>query len=197
LACKQKWTSPPLSDQILTTKTGFCLWAALLALSLDLASQVLTAVSPDPHLFFLEILTCRNPGKATSTLTLIVFGTALLISAGFHEVYTTRDALFPRAIFNNFNISMSTVSFFGTIFSDILLVIILIVSLLHNVAFNTGTFYLALYYQVRARVPSSERWDIFPYLRLSMYQSQIFAPELCSFLTPWVHPWRRYLLLGS
>jgi len=67
---------------------------------------------------------------ATSTITLIVIGTALLISAGVHEVRTTREALFPRAIFNNFNI-----------------IILLIVSLLHNVAFNTGTFYLALYYQ--------------------------------------------------
>jgi len=54
----------------------------------------------------------------------------LLISAGVHEVHTSRDALFPRAIFSNFNI-----------------IILLIVSLLHNVAFNTGTFYLALYYQ--------------------------------------------------
>ncbi|KAI9509061.1 MFS general substrate transporter [Russula earlei] len=67
---------------------------------------------------------------ATSTLTLIVVGTGLLISAGVHEVQTTREALFPRAIFNNFNI-----------------IILLAVSLLHNVAFNTGTFYLALYYQ--------------------------------------------------
>jgi len=67
----------------------------------------------DAYLFFLEILQCRNPGKATSTLTLIVLGTALLISAGFHEVYTTRDALFPRAIFSNFNISMSVVPCFS------------------------------------------------------------------------------------
>jgi hypothetical protein len=62
-----------------------------------------------------------------------------------------RDALFPRAIFSNFNISMSTIPSFGAIFPDLLLVILLIVSLLHNVAFNTGTFYLALYYQVQAR----------------------------------------------
>ena len=51
---------------------------------------------------------------------------------------------------------------FGAIFPDLLLVILLIVSLLHNVAFNTGTFYLALYYQVRARISSSERCDIIP-----------------------------------
>lgn len=34
-----------------------------------------------------------------------------------------------------------------------LLVILLAVSFLHNVAFNTGTFYLALYYQVRSTSP--------------------------------------------
>lgn len=67
---------------------------------------------------------------APLTLTLIIGGTGLLISAGVYEVQTTRDALLPQAIFNNFNI-----------------LILLTVSLLHNVAFNAGTFYLALYYQ--------------------------------------------------
>ncbi|KAH9003979.1 amino acid permease ScVBA-like protein [Lactarius hatsudake] len=67
---------------------------------------------------------------APSTLTLIIVGSCFLIAAGVHEVWTTRDALFPHAIFNNFNI-----------------IILLIVSLLHSVAFNTGTFYLALYFQ--------------------------------------------------
>ncbi|KAH9178675.1 amino acid permease ScVBA-like protein [Lactarius sanguifluus] len=70
---------------------------------------------------------------APSTLTLIIVGSLLLIAAGVHEVWTTRDALFPHAIFNNFNI-----------------IILLIVSLLHSVAFNCGTFYLALYFQVRS-----------------------------------------------
>jgi hypothetical protein len=69
---------------------------------------------------------------APLTLTLVIGGTGLLISAGVYEVRTTRDALFPQAIFSNFNI-----------------IILLAVSLLHNVAFNAGTFYLALYYQVR------------------------------------------------
>ncbi|KAI0308250.1 major facilitator superfamily domain-containing protein [Multifurca ochricompacta] len=67
---------------------------------------------------------------AISTLTLIIVGSLMLILAGVHEVRTTRDALFPHAIFNNSNI-----------------IILLIVSLLHNVAFNSGTFYLALYFQ--------------------------------------------------
>jgi len=86
---------------------------------------------------------------------------------------------------------------FGATSLIIPLVILLIVSLLHNVAFNTGTFYLALYYQVRARLLSSDCWDIFPYRRPSTLPSQIFALELCSFLIPWGHPWHRCLLLGS
>lgn len=70
----------------------------------------------------------------------------MLISAGVYEVRTTRDALFPQAIFSNFNISMSTFPLVPSFL--IFLVILLTVSLLHNVAFNAGTFYLALYYQV-------------------------------------------------
>ncbi|KAI0253542.1 hypothetical protein BJV78DRAFT_1152939 [Lactifluus subvellereus] len=67
---------------------------------------------------------------ATSTLSLIVVGSGLLISTGVHEVRTTSDALFPHAMFNSFNI-----------------IILLIVGFLQNVASNSGTFYLALYYQ--------------------------------------------------
>ncbi|SRR6266403_1442850 len=60
------------------------------------------------YLSLLTILQCRYPGTAPLTLTLILGGTGLLISAGVYEVQTTRNALFPKAIFNNFNISMST-----------------------------------------------------------------------------------------
>jgi hypothetical protein len=61
------------------------------------------------HLSLLfTVLKCRYPGTAPLTLTLIIGGAGLLISAGVYEVQTTRDALFPQAIFNNFNISMST-----------------------------------------------------------------------------------------
>ncbi|KAI0003723.1 major facilitator superfamily domain-containing protein [Russula compacta] len=55
---------------------------------------------------------------ATSTLTLVVVGIGLLISAGVHEVQTTRDALFPQAIFKNFNISTSTIPSLCSAFSD-------------------------------------------------------------------------------
>ncbi|KAH9980869.1 major facilitator superfamily domain-containing protein [Lactifluus volemus] len=74
---------------------------------------------------------------APLTLILITMGPSLLISAGVYELWTTRNALFPRAIFNNVNI-----------------IILLIVSFLQNVAFNSGTFYLTLYYQT-VNVPIS------------------------------------------
>lgn len=67
-----------------------------------------------------------NPG----TLILIISGLAILILAGCYEIRTKRDALFPRAAF----VDLSTV-------------IILMVNFLHNLCFNAGTFYLALYFQ--------------------------------------------------
>ncbi|KII93380.1 hypothetical protein PLICRDRAFT_171143 [Plicaturopsis crispa FD-325 SS-3] len=67
---------------------------------------------------------------APLTLTLIILGIVILICGGFYELRTKREALFPRAIFNNLTTG-----------------IILVVTFLHNFAFNAGTFYLALYFQ--------------------------------------------------
>ncbi|GJE87743.1 MFS general substrate transporter [Phanerochaete sordida] len=67
-----------------------------------------------------------NPG----TLILIISGLAVLILGGCYEVRTKRDALFPR-----------------TAFVDSTTIIILVVNFLHNLCFNAGTFYLALYFQ--------------------------------------------------
>ncbi|EIM83471.1 MFS general substrate transporter [Stereum hirsutum FP-91666 SS1] len=64
------------------------------------------------------------------TLTLIVVGLVLLVCAGYYETRTTRDALFPPAVFN-----------------DLTTTIVLIINFLHNSAFTAGTYYLALYYQ--------------------------------------------------
>ncbi|KAI0050719.1 amino acid permease ScVBA-like protein [Auriscalpium vulgare] len=72
-----------------------------------------------------------NGWIAPSTLGLILGGVALLAGAGFYESWTTREALFPPAAFKKLNI-----------------VIILTINLLHNFAFTSGTFYLALYYQL-------------------------------------------------
>ncbi|EKM60834.1 uncharacterized protein PHACADRAFT_83878, partial [Phanerochaete carnosa HHB-10118-sp] len=67
-----------------------------------------------------------NPG----TLILIISGVAVLILGGCYEVRTKRDALFPR-----------------TAFVDRTTIIILAINFLHNLCFNAGTFYLALYFQ--------------------------------------------------
>ncbi|KAF9056658.1 amino acid permease ScVBA-like protein [Panaeolus papilionaceus] len=72
----------------------------------------------------------ENGWGSVSTLTLIVCGAVGLVSGAIYERFTTRDCLFPK-----------------TAFSDLTTAIILIVSFLHNFAFNAGTFYLALYYQ--------------------------------------------------
>ncbi|TFK76816.1 amino acid permease ScVBA-like protein [Pluteus cervinus] len=65
-----------------------------------------------------------------STLILIILGLVVLVCGGFYEMHTSRDSLFPPSTFN-----------------DLTAVIILIVTFLHNFAFNAGTFYLALFYQ--------------------------------------------------
>ncbi|TFY83745.1 hypothetical protein EWM64_g280 [Hericium alpestre] len=65
-----------------------------------------------------------------STLSLVIIGVIAFVLAGFYEVNTRREALFPPAAFK-----------------DLAIIIILVVNFLHNFAFNAGTFYLALYYQ--------------------------------------------------
>lgn len=68
--------------------------------------------------------------NSPATLIPLVLGCLILIFGYFYEKNTSRKALFPSRMFNN-----STVG------------IILIISFLHNFAFNSGTFFLALYYQ--------------------------------------------------
>ncbi|KIJ45566.1 hypothetical protein M422DRAFT_59756 [Sphaerobolus stellatus SS14] len=63
-------------------------------------------------------------------LTLLICGVGLLGAGVAYEMYTSRVAIFPPAMFRSRTE-----------------VIILLISFLHNVAFNAGTFYLALYYQ--------------------------------------------------
>jgi len=69
-----------------------------------------------------------------STLLLILVGIGVLVCGGIYEVHTKRDALFPV-----------------TAFTDLTTVIILLVTFLHNFAFNSGTFYLALFFQSMGR----------------------------------------------
>ncbi|EJF66452.1 amino acid permease ScVBA-like protein [Dichomitus squalens LYAD-421 SS1] len=79
----------------------------------------------------------QNGWIAPSTLALIVTGIVVLVLGAIYEVRTKRDALFPPIAFK-----------------DRTIVIILAVTFLHNLAFNAGTFYLALYFQAGAFLPA-------------------------------------------
>lgn len=78
-----------------------------------------------------------------------MIGPLILIIGGFYEVHTGRDALFPPIAFRSFTIGMEFP--IGNIHELIdLPVCILIITFFHNLVFNAGTFYLALYFQVRS-----------------------------------------------
>ncbi|KAF5375143.1 hypothetical protein D9758_000065 [Tetrapyrgos nigripes] len=64
------------------------------------------------------------------TSILICLGLLILVCGGFYEVHTKRESLFPPTLFSN-----------GTA------ALVLFITFLHNVAFNAGTFYLALFFQ--------------------------------------------------
>ncbi|KAH7883836.1 MFS general substrate transporter [Phlebopus sp. FC_14] len=82
-----------------------------------------------------------------STLSLITGGVLVLIFGGFYEVNTKRDALFPPAAFKSFTVA-----------------IVMTVVFLHNLAFNAGTFYLALYFQaVNGSKPLEAGIQLLPY----------------------------------
>lgn len=88
-----------------------------------------------------------NGWKSLSTLLLVTLGPVILACGGFYEVHTTREALFPPAVFKNLTV-----------------VIILIVTFLHNFAFTSGTFYLALYFQaVNGMTPLQAGVQMLPY----------------------------------
>ncbi|KAG1885617.1 major facilitator superfamily domain-containing protein [Suillus subluteus] len=88
-----------------------------------------------------------NGWKSPSTLLLVILGPVILACGGFYEVYTTREALFPPAVFKSLTV-----------------VIILTVTFLHNFAFTSGTFYLALYFQaVNGMTPLQAGIQMLPY----------------------------------
>ncbi|KZV77583.1 MFS general substrate transporter [Peniophora sp. CONT] len=74
--------------------------------------------------------------NSPSTLSLIIGGIALLCCAVVYESKTRRDALFPLASFKNLNVG-----------------IVLCINFLHNFAFTSATFYLALSYQSLNSIP--------------------------------------------
>ncbi|KAL4069436.1 major facilitator superfamily domain-containing protein [Scleroderma citrinum] len=88
-----------------------------------------------------------NSWTSPSTLSFIISGPLILVLGGFYEMHTKRDALFPPAAFRSFTV-----------------VIILVVTFLHNLAFNSGTFYLALYFQaVNGSTPLDAGIQMLPY----------------------------------
>ena len=89
-------------------------------------------------------------GAAPTTLGLIIGGTVLLALGGVYEVRTSREALFPPQLFKD--VSCGTAAFlFRQIRHSrtIHTVAILIVVFLHSFCFATGTYYIAIYFQVR------------------------------------------------
>ncbi|KAK7064518.1 major facilitator superfamily domain-containing protein [Favolaschia claudopus] len=76
-------------------------------------------------------LASQNGWTAPLTLLLICLGFLILVCGGVYENYTTRDCLFPPSAF-----------------TDLKTIIVLVIIFGHNFAFNSGTFYLALFYQV-------------------------------------------------
>ncbi|KAH8100459.1 MFS general substrate transporter [Cristinia sonorae] len=72
-----------------------------------------------------------NGWRRPSTICLVVGGLVVLACGGVYEVRTSRDALFPPSAFKNLTTIM-----------------ILIINFLHQFVFTSGTFYLALYFQL-------------------------------------------------
>lgn len=74
---------------------------------------------------------------------------AILVCGGCFEKYTTRECLFSASTFTDptASLSLSAHHYFHLLTSHPV-VIILVVNFLHNFAFNAGTFYLALLFQV-------------------------------------------------
>ena len=133
-------------------------------------------------------------GASPSILSLLIIGVLLLLYAGYHEKHTSRECLFPPTTFNN----LSTGYLFLFIFtrpSETILAVILIITFLHNFAFSAGTFYLALFFQVRplyfiniclAHIINRQLLELRPW-----------NPELRVYLTPLGRPWHPYQWLGS
>ncbi|KAJ6604296.1 major facilitator superfamily domain-containing protein [Mycena vulgaris] len=86
-------------------------------------------------------------GKAPSTLLLICLGFVILVCGGVYETRTKRDCLFPAATF-----------------SDRRTMVVLVITFFHNVAFNAGTFYLALFFQAaNGSTPLQAGFKLLPY----------------------------------
>ena len=88
-------------------------------------------------------------GSSPLILSLLIFGVLLLLFAGFHEKHTSKECLFPPTTLHNLSTGYLLPIIFHGSLSERLLGVILIITFLHNFAFSAGTFYLALFFQVR------------------------------------------------
>ncbi|KAJ7102269.1 major facilitator superfamily domain-containing protein [Mycena belliarum] len=92
-------------------------------------------------------LASQNGWTAPVTLLLIFLGFVILLCGGVYETRTKRDCLFPKATF-----------------SDRRTVVVLVITFFHNVCFNAGTFYLALYFQAANGLsPLQAGFKLLPY----------------------------------
>ena len=105
--------------------------------------------------FSVQNLSVRYLGTAPTTLGLIICGTVLLALGAAYEVGTSREALFPPQLFKDVSCGSVTSPLCQTRHSQIThTVAILIVVFLHSFCFTVGTFYIAIYFQVRlSRMP--------------------------------------------
>lgn len=135
-------------------------------------------------------------GASPTILSLLIIGVLLLLYAGCHEKHTSRECLFPPTTLNNLSTGSFLPFLFSRVPSDILLAVILIITFLHNFAFSAGTFYLALFFQVRpwlyviniclAHIINRQLLELRPW-----------NPESKVYLTPLGRPWHLCRWLGS
>ncbi|KAG9314590.1 major facilitator superfamily domain-containing protein [Chiua virens] len=112
----------------------------------DFLGLVLFMVGTGLLIVGFSFATC-NGWTSPSTLSLIIIGPLILIAGGFYEAHTTRDALFPPAAFRSLTI-----------------IFVLLITFFHNLAFNAGTYYLALYFQaVDGSTPLEAGIELLPY----------------------------------
>ena len=86
----------------------------------------------------------------------MIAGVALLALGAVYEVKTPREALFPIQLFKDISCgTVTSVASLNAVFMDHGTVAILIVVFLHSFCFTAGTFYIAIYFQVRSQRTSN------------------------------------------
>lgn len=93
-----------------------------------------------------------HAGSSPSTLVPLLLGVVSMLLGVVYEMRTQREPLFPKSMFYSQTVGkfiiVIVVFMRNSDATAMCTGIILIISFLHNFAFNAGTFFLALYYQV-------------------------------------------------